>query len=498
MASNSDSLAGSISKRVTGAVNSAKNSAGVHTVPAQINGRDTHFAQSFEVISPSTNKLLHHSTAVSVADAISAVGAAQAAFPAWRNTTATARRDLFLKVAEVFERRSGEFARIMREETGAPDIFATGFNIPLSRDILKDVAGRISSIEGSVPSLDEAGSSGHVYKEPYGVILAIAPWNAPYILGFRSVAYAIAAGNTAVLKASEFTPRCSWAIGDCFREAGLPPGVLNVIAHRSSDAPVVTKALIEDPRVKKINFTGSTTTGRILAELAGKALKPILLELGGKAPAIIWEDADVDLAAAECAMGAFLNSGQICMSTERIIVHKNIAQEFELKFKAAINEKWSNGGVVINRQAAEKNKQLLEDAVTKGASLLHGEIETEEDSQTRMMPIVVKDVKPHMDLYHTESFGPSVSLIVIETEDEALRVANDTEYGLTAAVFTEDLRRGLRFAKGIEAGAVHINAMSVHDETNLPHGGMKNSGYGRFGSVGLDEWVRTKAVTWKD
>lgn len=238
--------------------------------------------------------------------------------------------------------------------------------------------------------------------------------------------------------------------------------------------------------------------GRIIAELCGKNLKPVLLELGGKAPAIVWKDANLKLAAEKCVFGAFLHMGQICMSTERVIVHKDVRQEFELLLKAAAAAQFKDSGVLINKGGVEKNKRLLNDAVSKGATLLYGSLDTQESSATRMSPIIVNSVTPDMDIYNQESFGPTVSLIVVDSEEEALRVANDTEYGLAAAVFTEDLRTGLRFAKGIESGAVHINDMTVHDETSLPHGGMKNSGYGRFGSVGLTEWVRTKTVTFKD
>lgn len=324
------------------------------------------------------------------------------------------------------------------------------------------------------------------------------PRNAPYILGFRAVIYALAAGNTAVLKAPELSPRCFWAIGDCFREAGLPPGVLNIIAHAPSSAAAVTKALIEHPLVKKVNFTGSTVVGRIIAELAGKNLKPVLLELGGKASAIVWRDADLGLAAQECVVGSFLHSGQICMSTERIIVHKDVVGPFEEELKKANAATFKNAGVLVNSAGVQKNKRLLRDAVSKGATLLNGDINTTESSETRMAPIIVKGVTTEMDLYHVESFGPTVSLFVVESEEEALTLANDTEYGLSASVFTADLGTGLRMAREIESGAVHINGMTVHDEPGLPHGGMKNSGYGRFGASGLEEWVRTKTVTFQN
>jgi acyl-CoA reductase-like NAD-dependent aldehyde dehydrogenase len=317
----------------------------------------------------------------------------------------------------------------------------------------------------------------------------------------RSVVFPIAAGNTAILKGSELSPRTMWAIGSVFQEAGLPAGVLNLLYHEPANAPAITQMLIADPNIKKINFTGSTMVGRIIGKLAGEHLKPVLLELGGKAPAIVWEDADLDNAATQCALGAFLNSGQICMSTERILVHKNVRAEFEKKLVGAIDAIFGqskDAPVLINSTAVAKNKKLAQDALSKGASLLYGDINAEEANGSRMRPIVLSDIKTDMDLYKTESFGPSVSLYEIETEEEALRIANDTEYGLSSAVFTEDLRRGLRFAKEIETGAVHINSMSVHDESTLPHGGAKASGYGRFNaSVGLDEWVRTKTVTFK-
>ena len=284
-------------------------------------------------------------------------------------------------------------------------------------------------------------------------------------------------------------------------EAGLPAGVLNMVVHEPANAAAVTQMIIADPNVKKINFTGSTAVGRIIARLAGEHLKPVLLELGGKAPAIVWEDADLDNAATQCALGAFLNSGQICMSTERILVHKNVRAEFEKKLVGAIDAMYgpaTNPPVLITAAAVEKNKKLLRDALNRGASLLYGDIVAEEATTTRMRPIVITGVSEEMDIYRTESFGPSVSLYEIATEEEALRIANDTEYGLAAAVFTEDLRRGLRFAGEIETGAVHINNMTVHDESALPHGGAKASGYGRFNaSQGLNEWVRTKTVTFK-
>jgi len=329
------------------------------------------------------------------------------------------------------------------------------------------------------------------------------PWltisrNATYILGFRAVTYALAAGNTVVFKASELAPRSLGVIGTVFREAGLPDGALNIIQHCAEDAAAVTEALIKHPAIKKINFTGSTAVGRIITKLAGEDLKPVLMELGGKAPAIVLDDADLTVAAQGCALGAFLHSGQICMSTERVIVEKSISAKFAEALKGTIEAIFPGTGealVLVSNVGVKKNKKLLTDAKSKGAEILFGNINAEESAPERMRPVVVKGVKKGMDLYYNESFGPTVSFIEVENEDEAVKVANDTKYGLSSSVFTKDLGRGLRIARRIESGAVHINSMSVHDEPALPHGGVKASGWGRFGAPGLEEWVRSKTIT---
>lgn len=467
------------------------------TIPLLINNEPYTTSASFPVHNPATGAFLHNFSSASIADADLAIKTSQAAFPAWRALPPPKKRDIFLKAASIFESRHEELSRYMIEETGAAPSWAA-FNLGLAPDIMRDVAGRISSISGSIPQTAEEDTHALVLKEPYGVILAIAPWNAPFILGIRSVVYALAAGNTAILKAPEFSPLCSYSIVSILHEAGLPTGVLNLLAHQTSDAPAITKHLIESPLVKKINFTGSTAIGKIIAELAGRNLKPVLLELGGKAPAIVWEDADLELAARRCARGSFLHSGQICMSTERIIVHEKVVDEFEKHFKEAVAQfapQEKSAMVLINKLSVEKNKRLLKDAVDKGAIILHGD--PENGVEATMRPVIVKGTKKDMDLFYTESFGPTVSIMVVKSEEEALELANDTEYGLSSAVFTKDLATGLRFARNIESGAVHINDMTVHDETALPHGGMKASGYGRFGASGLEEWVRTKTVTYK-
>jgi acyl-CoA reductase-like NAD-dependent aldehyde dehydrogenase len=290
------------------------------------------------------------------------------------------------------------------------------------------------------------------------------------------------------------------SIVSVFQEAGLPRGVLNFLAHDPRDAALITEQLISNPLISKVNFTGSTTVGRVIGRLAGHHLKPVLLELGGKAPVIICEDADLEAAAQECVVGAFLNSGQICMSTERILVHSRIRVQFEQRLIDATERMFGaldKALLLINSAAVARCKNLLEDAVSKGASLVYGDVADAFSSPAHMRPVVISGVTKDMDIYRTESFGPSVSLFVFESEEEALELANHTDYGLSSAIFTRDLARGLKLAKGIESGAVHINSMTVHDESALPHGGVKASGFGRFNASGLEEWTQTKTITFR-
>ncbi|KAL7757150.1 hypothetical protein ACKLNR_011677 [Fusarium oxysporum f. sp. zingiberi] len=455
------------------------------TVPLVINGKNVETSQSFPVISPLTGKQVWSFSCATAQDVANAVQNAHETFPKWSKAKASARRDIFLAAADVMDKRRSELGEYMHHEIGANRGYQD-FILGLVIDGLKDTAGRIAgAVQGTAPESNHEAMKAIVYKRPYGVNLGIAPWNAPYHLGLRSIFFALATGNTAILKGAELSPRCYWGIADVFREAGLPDGCLNLIFHSC----------------RCINFTGSTKVGSIISETAGKHLKTVLMELGGKASAIVLEDADLDQAALYCARGAFLNAGQICMSTERILVQDSVAAEFQGILNKTIKQLFRSATdtpVIVTAASAKRNRGLVSDAVSKGAEQMQIFDESHEDDfETRMRPVVLTNVNKNMDLYANESFGPSVSLFTFKTIEDAVALANDTDYGLSAAVFTRDLATGFRVAEGLESGAVHINSMTVHDEYPLPHGGVKKSGFGRFnGYQGLDEFLYYKTVTW--
>ncbi|KAF1990384.1 aldehyde dehydrogenase [Aulographum hederae CBS 113979] len=474
---------------------------GIKSVPLIIDGKDVVTETTFQVTSPSTQKLLYQSSSCSTAEALSAINAAQAAFPAWAATKQAHRRDILGRAADLMMEREDELMSVMMQETGATEGMAK-WNVLCGAELLRDTAGKIAAaLTGCIPVCEDEGTSALVVKEPYGVVLGIVPWNAPYILGVRAVAQPIAVGNAVVMKGSELCPRAFWTLGSIFRDAGVPDGIVNIIYHRPQDAAEVTRSIIAHRNVKKLSFTGSTATGSIIAATAGKYLKPCLMECGGKASAIICDDADIEKAAEACTWGSFQNSGQICMSTERILVHASILDSFTTALRTSIDKFFPSAAdapILVTAAGVKKTKTLVSNAIASGASILHGDLDLTESTETRMRPIVVGDVTKDMDLFHQETFGPHVSIIPVNSDDEAVDIANDTEYGLSGAVFTRDLARGLSIAKRVESGAVHVNAMTVHDEAALPHGGAKASGWGRFnGEWGLSEFVRLKVITFQ-
>jgi acyl-CoA reductase-like NAD-dependent aldehyde dehydrogenase len=337
-------------------------------------------------------------------------------------------------------------------------------------------------------------------RQPAGVVAAIAPWNAPVILATRAVAAPLAFGNTVVLKASEICPRTHAAVAEALVDAGLPAGVINFLTHDPADAADVVEELIAHPATRRINFTGSTRVGRLIAEQAGRQLKRVLLELGGKAPMVVLGDADLDRAAAAASFGAFFHQGQICMSTERIIADRSIAAALTDKLAERARalpvgdprEATTAIGPLVNTAAVERVSALISDAVGKGARAVCG---GEFDGQC-LPPTVVAGVTPEMRLYSEESFGPVVGVIEVDGRDEAVKVANDTAYGLAAAVFSENVPAALELAQRIESGICHVNDTTVHDEPQMPFGGVKASGWGRFGGrAALEEFTELRWIT---
>jgi acyl-CoA reductase-like NAD-dependent aldehyde dehydrogenase len=328
----------------------------------------------------------------------------------------------------------------------------------------------------------------------------MAPWNAPVILGVRAIATPLACGNTVVLKGSELCPATHGLIIEALQEAGLPHGVVNFITNAPADAADVVEAMVAHPAVRRVNFTGSTAVGRIIAQTCARHLKPVVLELGGKAPLVVLDDADLEAAVNGAIFGAFANSGQICMSTERIVVDASIADAFVDKLAArAVGLPLGDPrkgpvvlGSVVDMRTVERCNALIDDALAKGAKLVCGG-----KADNTLMPATLLDhVTRDMRIYHEESFGPVKPIVRVSGVEEAVACANDNPYGLSAAVFGRDLARAMDVARRIESGICHVNGPTVHDEAQMPFGGVKDSGYGRFGGkAGIDAFTELRWMT---
>jgi acyl-CoA reductase-like NAD-dependent aldehyde dehydrogenase/ABC-type branched-subunit amino acid transport system ATPase component len=482
------------------AVKSERQESAMKHVSLMIGDRDVFAAdgRTFDRIDPFTGQVASRAAAASVADAIAAVDAANAAFPAWAAMGPGERRAKLLKAADLLDARGAEFSELMTAECGAIGPWGH-FNSHFAASLMREAASMTTQITGEVIPTDKPNNLAMAIRQPVGVVLGIAPWNAPVILGVRAIAMPLACGNTVVLKASEMCPGTHALIGTIMRAADLPPGVVNVVTNAPADASKIVETLIAHPAVRRVNFTGSTRVGRIVAETAARYLKPVLLELGGKAPMVILDDADLDEAVKAAAFGCFANMGQICMSTERLIVDEKVADAFVEKFAAkarALPHGDPRGHVIlgslVTKEAVTRNKELLDDAVSKGAKVVAGG----EFNGTVVSATVLDRVTPAMRIYTEESFGPVKPIIRVKDTEEAIRVANDTEYGLSAAVFGKDIARALGVAKRIQSGICHINAPTVHDEGQMPFGGTKASGYGRFGGkAAIDEFTELRWIT---
>ncbi|VCU68594.1 Vanillin dehydrogenase [Pigmentiphaga humi] len=454
---------------------------------------------TFERRNPLDGSVATTAPAATPEDVTRAVEAAARAFESWRDTGPGERRALLLKAAQALEARGEAFAQAMADETGASAMWA-GFNVHLAAGMLQEAAALTTRISGEVIPSDVPGSLAMAVRQGAGVVLGIAPWNAPVILGVRALAVPLACGNTVIFKGSELCPATHGLIVEAFNEAGFPPGVVNFITNAPADAGAVVEAGVAHPAVRRVNFTGSTRVGRIIAQTCAKHLKPVVLELGGKAPLVILDDADLDAAVAAAAFGAFANSGQICMSTERIIVDEAIADEFVARFAAKAKslplQDPRKGpavlGSVVDMSTVERCNAMIDDALAKGAVLVCGG-----KAENTLMPATLLDrVTSDMQIYSDESFGPVKAIVRVKGVDEAVRSANDTEYGLSSAVFGRDIARAMQVARRIESGICHVNGPTVHDEAQMPFGGVKASGIGRFGgNAGIHEFTELRWLT---
>ena len=453
----------------------------------------------FERLNPITGDVATRAAAASVADAQAAAAAAAAAFPAWSALGPSERRARLAAAADALERRGPDFVAAMAEETGATEAWGR-FNVALAAAMMREAAALTTQVKGAIIASDRPGATAFALRQPVGVVLGVAPWNAPVILGVRAIAAPLACGNTVVLKGSEICPHVHRLIGEACRDAGLGEGVVNVVSNAPADASRIVEALIAHPTVRRVNFTGSTRVGRQVAELAARHLKPALLELGGKAPLIVLDDADLDEAVAAAAFGAFMNQGQICMSTERLIVDESVADAFAAKLAAKAATLVAGDprkgrtplGALVGFDAVERVLGLVRDAVAKGARLIAGGAA----NGVLMDAAVLDNVTPAMRIYAEESFGPVAAIIRVGGVEEAVRVANDSEYGLAAAVFGRDIARALSVAQRLETGICHVNGPTVHDEAQAPFGGVKASGYGRFGgAAAIHEFTELRWIT---
>ncbi|WP_119353278.1 aldehyde dehydrogenase [Azohydromonas sediminis] len=455
---------------------------------------------TFERRNPLDGTVATRAPAASPADAVMAVEAAAEAFKTWSETGPSARRALLLKAADALEAKTPQFVEAVPAETGATGMWA-GFNVMLAAGMIREAAALTTQVAGEVIPSDVPGSLAMGVRQPAGVVLGIAPWNAPIILGVRAIATPLACGNTVILKGSENCPRTHALIAEAFQDAGFPPGVVNYITNAPADAGAVVEAMVAHPAVRRVNFTGSTRVGKIIAMTCAKYLKPVVLELGGKAPLVILDDADLDDAVNAAAFGCFANSGQICMSTERIVVDQKVADEFVRKFADKAKSLPLGDprkpepvvlGSVVGMATVEHCNALIDDALAKGAKLVCGG-----KADSTLMPATLLDhVTPEMRIYREETFGPVKAIVRVRGVEEAIACANDNDYGLSAAVFGRDIARAFNVARKIDSGICHVNAPTVHDEAQMPFGGVKGSGIGRFGGkAGIAEFTELRWIT---
>lgn len=427
--------------------------------------------------------------------------AAQDAQKEWAQTLPAERAALLYKVVDILDNRQDEIVDWLIKESGSTRIKAmVEFNV--ARAITLEAATFPNRVHGEIRPSNTPGKENFVYREPIGVVAVISPWNFPFHLTQRSIAPAIALGNAVVLKPASDTPVTGGLLlAKIFEEAGLPKGLLNVVVGAGN---AIGDAIVTHDIPSLVSFTGSTPVGKHIGELAhsGDYIKPLALELGGNNPFVVLKDADIDNAVKAAVFGKFLHQGQICIAINRIIVEDDIYDEFVERFHTHVktlkigdpSKEETAIGPIINEKQLKSLQDKIAKAQEQGAKMiLSGDIKGQV-----VPPHIFTEVTADMDLFRNEIFGPLVGIVRAKDETEALKLANDTEYGLSSSVFTKDMEKGLRFARGIRAGMTHINDITVNDESIAPFGGEKNSGIGRFnGEWVLEEMTRTHWVSYQ-
>jgi|TARA_X000000950_G_C13898350_1_gene653837 acyl-CoA reductase-like NAD-dependent aldehyde dehydrogenase len=425
-----------------------------------------------------------------------AIATSYAAKDAWGDTLASEREKLLLNTIEVIEKRTPEIRDALIDECGSAFNKAL-WEIEYVVDCLRSAAGDVRHVFGETMPTTMPGQMSMSVRRPLGVIVGICPFNSPFLLQMKKIAYALAAGNTFILKPSEETPVSALKIAEIFEEAGLPPGVLNVLTGVPSE---IGDVMVADKRIKMITFTGSHKTGTHLAGEASKNMKRVTLEMGGKSPLIVLKDADIDYAVDAAAFGILLHQGQVCMASSKVIVEKEIFDEFSRKFTEKVKtvkvgdprDPETVVGPLIRRSQCDFINGHIEDAKAKGAKIVIGGNHKDNFYE----PTILTGVNSDMRIYNEETFGPVVSILPAEDSDEALKIANDTVYGLSAAVITNDLQKAMDMSLKLESGMVHVNDCTISDEPHVPFGGVKNSGTGREGGRhSLEEMTELKWIT---
>ena len=452
--------------------------------------------ESTDSMNPATGELFARVQQAGKAETERAITAAHGAYKAWAALPVSERERIFFRAVDVLASKAKEITEVLISESGSIAGKA-GFEVGYCFDLLRTAAAEMRRSPGETMPTTAPGQFGFTVRQPLGVIAGIAPFNAPFLLAMKKVVLALAAGNGFVLKPSELTPVTGLKIAEVFDEAGLPTGLLNVIPGPASE---IGATIFADPRVRMITFTGSTQTGRHLAVEAAKTLKRFTLEMGGKSPLIVLGDADIDYAVKAAAFGIFFHQGQVCMANSRILVEEPIFDAFCERFtEVAKSLKVGDprepdtviGPLIRGTQCAVIDGHV-EDAVNKGAKLLCGA--THKDQY--YWPTVLSGVTPDMRIFHEESFGPVTSIIKVGGHEEALEIANATDYGLSAGVVTNDMQKALDLAFGLDSGMVHLNDCTVSDEPHVPFGGVKNSGFGREGGrFSMEEMTEVKWIT---